>query len=139
MVRTSSRRSWQALALVVFSSMALGCGDETSSVCMPNNLNHPYHSSTTDIEMRLNQNCSSGVVTGTLYDADSFAYDLVGSVVGASFTFTATRQRPSGDGSDTYSGTNWEVLNNGITLRGRLLFNSGGPAETTTFMAFAEE
>jgi len=88
--------------------------------------------------MRLNQNCSSGAVTGTLYDADSFAYDLTGTVSGDSFTFTATRERPSGDGSDTYSGTAWEVLNNGITLRGRLLFNGVGPNTNTTFMAFSD-
>jgi hypothetical protein len=126
------------LALMTASGSALGCGsDGSSGVCMPNNLNHPYDSSTTAIEMRLSQNCSSGAVTGTLYDADSFAYDLTGTVSGDSFTFTAIRERPSGDGSDTYSGTAWEVLNNGITLRGLLTFNGGGSG-STTFMAFSE-
>jgi len=130
----AARRLLLAFVLALAAASAIACGsDGAGCTADANDLNGEYYNATYDLEMVLVHDCGSGMVAGTFYDNDSFAYELTGTVTGDEFDWDARRDLPGGGSDHFYSHTAMDILNNGLSFSGRVLKNGAGPAGALTF------
>jgi len=132
--RAAVRRLLLALTLALVAASAIACGsDGAGCTADANDLNGEYYNASHDLEMVLVHDCGSGAVVGTFYDGDSFAYELTGTVTGDEFDWEARRDLPGGGFDLFYAQPDMDIIDNGLSLSGRVLKNGIGPASPLTF------